>query len=239
MDNLSYIGISRQKALRELMEVTANNMANVNTPGFKAQNMLFTEFLKKSPGGGSSSQVENSGSYRDFRQGSLTQTANNLDFAIQGDGFFAVETENGVEYTRAGSFQLNSKRQIVTKLGLPVLGDTGLPMTVPNGASRITVTESGMLSSDKGSIGKLKIVKFADPKALEPAGNSLFNASKTKEEPVEKPLVVQGMLENSNVQPIIEMNKMIEILRQYQSTQNILNSDHDMMRSMIQRLTRV
>lgn len=232
MSSLSYIGIARQKGLRELMEVTANNMANVNTPGFKSQNMLFTDFLKKS-------SVGSSGSYRDLSQGTLTQTANNLDFAIQGDGYFAVQTDDGIRYTRAGSFSLNSKGEIVTKLGMQVLNDVGLPLKVPSGTTQITATESGALSSNKGGIGKLKVVNFDNPKALEVAGNSLFDASNATEIPVTKPQVVQGMLENSNVQPIIEMNKMIEILRMYQSTQNVLNNDHDMTRSMIQRLTKV
>jgi len=239
MDNISYIGLSRQMALQSLMEVTANNMANMNTPGFKSQNMLFSEELGKTRGGMDKvSQVKNAGSYRNLSQGPLTQTSNNLDFAIQGDGYFAVQTAAGVRYTRAGSFSLNNQGEIVDKAGHKALGDNGNPLTVPAGAAHITMTDSGDLSSEKGSIGKLKVVTFSNLQDLSPIGDNLYYAGNAKEVSVARPQLAQGMLEGSNVQPILEMNKMTELLRMYQSTQNILNNDHDMIRGMIQKLTR-
>ncbi|MBI3441935.1 MAG: flagellar basal-body rod protein FlgF [Proteobacteria bacterium] len=239
MDNLSYVSLSRQEALRNLMEVTANNMANMNTPGFKAQNIQFSEYLKKSPGGGEAiSQVKSMGAYNDFGQGILTQTSNKLDFALQGDGYFSVQAADGVRYTRDGSFSLNNKGQIVTQTGHPVLSDSGNPLTIQSGAAQIKVLEDGTVTTEKGSVGKLKVVSFASPQSVVAVGKNLFAATMPAV-PVAKPKVEQSMLENSNVQPILEMNRMIEILRMYQSTQNIQNNDHDLARSMIQHLTRV
>lgn len=241
MENISYIGLSQQVALHRLMEVTANNMANMNTPGFKAQHVLFGEYLNKTQETGKEkiSQVLSSGSYRNMDQGSLTHTSNQLDLAVQGDGYFAVQTPSGVKYTRAGSFALNDKGEIVTKTGDQVLSDAGNPLTVPPGAAQITVVEDGTISSEKGSVGKLKLVTFRNPQAVVPVGNNLYEAPAIQETPVDKPHVAQGMIENSNVQPILEMNKMIEILRRYQSAQNILMTDHERIRGAIQRLSKV
>jgi flagellar basal-body rod protein FlgF len=240
MENLSYIGLSRQLALRSLMDVTANNIANMNTPGFKAQNIQFREYLNKTPAEGEKiSQVRDAGTYRDLGQGVLSPTYNKLDVAVQGDGYFAVQTPEGTRYTRAGSFSLNSNGEIVTKTGYQVLSDGGSPLAVQPGAANITISEGGTVSSEKGSIGKLKLVTFEDEKGIKAMGDNLYSAGSTQEVPVEKPQVVQGMLENSNVQPVVEMNKMIELLRMYQSTQNMLITDHELMRGMIQKLTKV
>jgi flagellar basal-body rod protein FlgF len=240
MENVSYIGLSRQMALHRLMEITANNMANINTPGYKSQNVLFREYLSKPQGADEKiSQVQTIGAYRDLSQGSLTQTSNKLDMAIQGPGYFVVRTPDGVRYTRAGSFALNSKGEIVTKAGHTVLNDTGGVLTVPTGATQITVTENGDIGSEQGSVGKMKIATFGNLQSLIPAGDNLYDAQGALERPVEKLQVVQGMIETSNVQSILEMNKMIEILRMYQSAQNMLMQDHERLRSVIQRLTRV
>lgn len=241
MENISYIGLSQQMALHRLMEVTANNMANMNTPGFKAQHVLFGEYLNKAEPAGKEkiSQVLSSGAYRDITQGTLTHTSSQLDLAVQGDGYFAVQTPGGIKYTRAGSFALNDKGEIVTKAGHQVLSDSGNPLTVPAGAAQITVAENGDISSEKGSIGKLKLVMFNNAQNIVPIGDNLYDAAGAQENPVEKPRIAQGMLENSNVQPILEMNKMIELLRKYQSAQNMLMTDHERIRGAIQRLTRV
>jgi flagellar basal-body rod protein FlgF len=240
MENISYIGLSQQMALHHMMEVTANNMANMNTPGFKSQNVLFKEYLNKTKEDGEKiSQVEDYGTYRDVNQGTMTQTSNKLDFAVQGDGYFAVQTATGIKYTRDGSFSLNSKGEIVTKNGEQVMSDSNSALTVPQNSTQIEITESGTVSTEKGSVGKLKLVNFSNPQSLIPVGNNLYETKGVAEQPVANPHIVQGMLENSNVQPILEMNKMIEIMRLYQSAQNMLMTDHDRIRSMVQRLTRV
>ena len=237
MESLSQINLSRQMALRSLMDVTANNIANMNTPGFKSQNLAFSQQIKEAQA--KTSQDENLATYRDLSQGVLSPTFNKLDMAIQGEGYFAVQTQEGVRYTRDGSFALNNNGQIVTKSGYPVLNNAGAPLAVQSGAVQVNVAEDGTVSTEKGSVGKLKVAAFDDPQNLLPLGDNLQSAENAREKPLQKPQVIQAMLENSNVQPIFEMNKMIEILRLYQSTQNILSTDHEMARGMIQKLTKV
>jgi flagellar basal-body rod protein FlgF len=240
MENLSYIGLSRQMALRSLMDVTANNIANMSTPGFKAQSMQFKEYLNSATTEGEKvSEVQEAGTYTDHSQGVLSPTYNKLDVALQGEGYFAVETPEGTRYTRAGSFSLNSNGEIVTKSGHQVQSDGGGPLALQPGASNVTISEDGTVSSELGGVGKLKVVNFENENKLKPAGDNMYSAEGATEVPVEKPKVTQGMLESSNVQPIVEMNKMIELLRMYQSTQSMLMTDHDLARGMIQKLTKV
>ncbi|MFH1157437.1 MAG: flagellar basal-body rod protein FlgF [Pseudomonadota bacterium] len=240
MENISYIGLSQQMALHHLMDVTANNMANMNTPGFKSQNVLFREYLNKAQTGGETiSQVQDYGTYRDLGQGTLTRTSNELDLAIQGDGFFAVQDVNGIRYTRAGTFSLNNNREIVTRDGFRVMSDSNNPLVLPADAARITISRDGSVSTEKGAVGKMKVVMFNAPQLLTPIGGGLYDADNAQEKPADKASVEQGMLENSNVQPLLEMNRMIELMRMYQSAQNMLITDHERMRGAIQRLTRV
>jgi flagellar basal-body rod protein FlgF len=240
MNDLSQTNSARQTMLRNMMDVIANNIANMNTPGFKAQNLLFKEYISKDqPENGTGAEVKNSSGYRDLSQGVLSPTFNKFDLALQGDGYFAVQTPDGIKYTRDGSFILNNKREIVTKSGYQILNDGDAPLIMQPGASAITVAEDGTVSSEKGNVGKLKLVKFDAPQSVTPAGDNLFDADNSLEVPAEGLKIAQGMLENSNVQPVFEMNRMIEIIRMYQSTQNIVSTDHEMIRGMIQKLTKV
>lgn len=239
MGNLSYIALSRQMALHSMMDVTANNMANMSTPGYKAQNVLFEEYINKTGTNGKIGQVRDAGSYRDVAQGTLSRTNNKLDVALQGTGYFGVSMPDGTtKYTRDGSFTLNDRGEIVTHNGYAVAGESGGPLTIPQGATSITIADDGTVSTEQGVVGKLKVTTFQDEKALLADGNNLYDAHLTKEKPVDSVLVLQGMLESSNVNPVIEMNKMIEVLRMYQSTQNVLNNDHDMTMGMIDKLTK-
>lgn len=238
MENLSYIGLSQQMALHHLMEVTANNMANMSTPGYKSQDVLFKEYLNKTNDSeGKISQVQDVGTFRDLSQGPITHTGNKLDAAIDGEGYFAVQTAGGIRYTRGGSFSFNDKGEIVTQSGNTVLSSSNGPLAMQQGATRLTIMQNGEVSSEKGTIGKLKVVSFDDAQQLLPIGGGLYEATGAAEQPVARPHVIQGALEGSNVQPIVEMNRMIEVMRLYQSAQNMIMNDHDMQRSMIQKLT--
>lgn len=240
MENVSYISLSRQIVLRDMMDMTANNVANMSTPGFKAQNILLDEAIVKARSNGERpSQVMESGSYRNFAQGSLSRTGNKLDAAIQGDGYFAIGTPAGVRYTRAGNFTLNNEGQIVTQNGYAVLDDGGAPITIPAESKDLTIAQDGTISTEEGEIGVMQVVSFADEAALVAEGDNLFSADETLQVAVENPQVLQGMIEASNVQPVIEMNRMIEVLRSYQAMQNILQADHERAIGMIQKLTRV
>lgn len=240
MENISYIGLSQQMSLHQQMNIAANNLANMNTPGFKAQGALFIEYLNKAEGAPQEvlRQAINHGSYRDLGQGSLQQTFNDYDFAIQGDGYFAIATEGGERYTRAGSFSLNANRELVTKDGELVQGEGGGALTIPAEATDISLGSDGVITTNVGDVGRLKIVNFDNPQALVEQGGNLYSAEGAAPLP-SNAKVVQGAVEASNVNPVIEMNRMIEVLRLYQGTQKMLMNDHDRIRSTIQKLTKV
>lgn len=240
MENISYVGLSQQVALQREMDVTANNIANMDTPGYKTQSLLFLEYINK--GGDKNEklkQVNDYGMYRDLSTGALKQTFNKLDVAIQGEGYFAVQAPGGVMYTRDGGFALNSKGEVVTKAGYQVLGDNGSPLTIQPGAADITITPQGNIATEKGTVGKLKIVSFDNAQMLKPVGNNLLDAGQASGQPVADPHVEQGMIESSNVNPIVEMNKMMQISRMYEATQHMLLDDHQRILSAIQKLTQI
>ncbi len=240
MENISYVGVSQLLSLQRQMDVTANNIANMSTPGFKTEGVLFIDQVNKAASTPQEAltQAENFGTYRDFSAGSLTPTYNDLDFAIQGEGYFTVQTPDGTRYTRDGSFSLNDKGEIVTRSGAQLMGDGG-PIVVPADAHKIHLNADGSIGTDKGPLGKVKIVSFEDEQKLKALGGNLFDGGAAGEKPADKPHLEQGMIEASNVNPIVEMNKMINILRAYESSQRLMQNDHDRSLDMIQRLTRV
>jgi flagellar basal-body rod protein FlgF len=239
MENISYVGLSQQLALQQQMDITANNLANINTPGYKSQNVLFVDYLSKPKGGDDVNQVINHGTYRDLSTGSFSQTYNPLDVAIEGDAYFAVQTANGLRYTRDGGFGLNSERQIVNKSGYIVTGEGGEPISIPPEATHITISPEGEVSTQLGQVGRLKFVAFDRPQNMKREGENLLDAGGAAEQPVDGARIVQGMLEQSNVNPVLEMNKMIEVLRNFQSVHRMLQNDHERVRTAIQKLTRV
>lgn len=242
MENLSYIGLSRQVSLWKQMNATANNMANMSTPGYKAQKILFEEYIngnKSSNGKTGISQVKSILDFNDLSQGSLQGTGNSLDVAINGEGYFSVKAGSDTKYTRAGTFQLNKNNELVTAAGYQVLNEGGAPITLPENSVNITISKNGAISDESGEIGKLKIVKFSNETTLTPVGDNLFYAGNAKEEIVANPNVEQGMIEMSNVEPIIEMNNMIQIQRMFEATQNMLKNDYDRQRNVIKILTEV
>lgn len=239
MENISYVGLSQQIALKRMMDVVANNVANMSTPGYKSQQPLFSEYINTAPERNDRiSQVQDIGTYKDMTVGAFSVTSNPLDVALDGEGFFAVQGPGGVRYTRDGGFSLNDKKEIVTKAGFQVLGDNGQPLTIQPNATQITITSEGAVSTEQGPVGKLKITEFNNPQNLIPLGNNLYEGNPLLEKPAEKTKVSQGMLEGSNVQPVLEINQMIEVLRSYQAVQRMLSNDHDRIRNTIQRLTR-
>ena len=148
-----------------------------------------------------------------------------------------MQTPQGIRYTRDGSFSLDGSGNIVTQSGYQVMSSSGGPLTLQQGSGRITIMANGDVSTEKGSVGTLKVVTFRNEQGLVPIGGDLYDAQNAPEQPVDKPQVLQGMLEGSNVQPITEMGKMIDISRMYQATQHMLLADHNAQLTMIQHLT--
>lgn len=233
MDNPGYITLSRQSALLRDMQLIANNIANMSTTGFRRESVIFTEIVDKlSVDGGSTSQTAAKVRVTDFSQGGLRATGGDFDFAIEGDGFFLIETPNGQALTRAGSFLRNEAGELSTASGLRVLAEGGAPLFFPPDAREIAVATDGTVSADGAPVGRFAIVTVADPTTLERAENGLFTSP---EEPIEadEAAVFHRFVENSNVDPIREVSRMIEVQRAYEMGQSFLETEDERARQAI------
>lgn len=238
MENPIYIGMTRQMALQTNMEIVANNIANINTPGYRGQNMVFEEYLSKGKGADKPvSMVLDAGQFQVSKAGAVSVTGNPLDVALSGPGFFGVETLEGTMYTRAGNFELNVNGELVTPAGYPVLDAGGGTIVVPPDAGRVKISGDGTISTNQGELARLMIVEFEDIQQMEARGDNLY-FSNQQGEPATTTRAMQGAIEGSNVNPILEMTRMIEISKDYQSVQQMLQGEHDRQRSMIQKMTK-
>jgi flagellar basal-body rod protein FlgF len=256
MDNAVLIGLSRQIALHRELEVVANNVANINTTGYKADSAVFEEFLspRASHGhfqGGDRrlSYVHDRATWHDFKQGPVQLTGNPLDVALDGDAFLVVQTPRGERYTRNGAFQLNAAGQLVTNEGYQVLGDGGA-ITFQNNDGKISIGEDGTIRVREGADtksdalrGRLRLVRFDQINSLKKDGSSLFAAPNGVQpqtiQPPQRVRVMQGAVEQSNVRGVIEMARMIEITRSYTAIAGLLQQHGDMRRNAIDRLSEV
>ena len=176
MENSLTIALARQSVLARQMDVIATNMANLETAGFKSENMIFTELIEQTGDEEFLSIVHDVSFVRDLSEGPFTGTHSSLDLAIHGEGYFVVHTPDGERYTRHGVFQLDDSGNIVTTEGHPVLSSGGAPIAIPLDATDITVTRDGTISADTNEIGRLKVVRFANPQALSKVGSGLYDA---------------------------------------------------------------
>ena len=245
MENSIYIGLSRQMALQEQMDTVSNNIANMSTPGYRGHNMIFLEYMTKQrnaekAGNDSISMVHDYGQYMNTENGPLRSTGNPLDVAIEGPGFFGIQTPDGVQYTRAGNFQRNGAGEIVTGSGQLVADQGGGTIVIPQDAIDVKIARDGTVSTDQGELARLMVVEFQDLQTLEAQGNGLYKANDPADQggPADNTRVMQGMLEGSNVNAVLEMTRMIDVSRAYKSTQKMLQGEHDRQRGMIQTLTR-
>jgi len=230
-NNTTYIALSRQMALWRQMEVVANNMANANTPGYKNQEMMFREYVMPTRSndpavGNKLSFVQDVGLIRDTREGTLSKTDNSLDFALHGQGYFQVETEAGMRYTRDGHFRLDEGGMLVNSDGYAVMDSRDQPIIFAPNEANIDVAPDGTVSTENGKVATLKVVKFDNEQDLRKAGGGLYETEQTPNA-VTNPDVLQGMMEESNVQPVTEMTHMMTVLRQYESVQKIIDNETD------------
>lgn len=240
MENTSYVALSRQAALWRQLDVVANNMANANTPAYKNEQMMFREYLMDTRSsdratGGKLSYVQDMGLLRDTREGPLTKTDNPLDLALHDEGYFQIETEAGMRYTRNGHFRLDEGGMLVNSQGFAAMDNRDNPIIFAPNETNITIAPDGTVSTENGQVATLKVVRFANQQDMRNAGDSLFE---TTEDPeiVQRPQIVQGMMEESNVQPVLEITKMTELLRQYQAAQNMIEKEHERQLKMIETL---
>ena len=240
MENSVFIALSRQGTLKREMDVIANNLANMNTTGFKGQKMLFVEHLVKSRGGDRLLPVKLSfardvAQITDLSEGPINTTGNTLDVAIRKDGFFVVETPNGQRYTRNGRFETDNQGQLVNQQGFPVLTGAGVPLVFAPEDTDISIARDGTVSSNNGELGQIKLVKFEKAQNLQKEAGGLLN---TNDAPVnvDDPVLIQGALEGSNVQPILELSKMIETHRAFESVRSFIDREDQRQKKMIQQL---
>lgn len=244
MENAGYIALSRQTALWRQMDQVANNLANVNTAGFKSEQTLFTDFVAKVRTDRSLfrdkiAYTEDFGSVRDMAEGAFKATDNPFDTAIRGEGYFAVETLNGDQmYTRNGHFKINSDGQLSTTSGEVLLSEALQPIIMAPGEKEFIVSRDGTISTENGQIGKLKVVTFEDQRKMQKVGSGLYKSGDQAEIPVEKPHVVQGMLEGSNVNPIIEITHMIQVQRAFEGAQKMIENEHERQQKTIEAYAR-
>jgi len=240
MDNVSILSLSHQLAAYRAMDVIANNIANISTPGYKRESVKFEELLQDAKpaegqtGSPTISFVRDAGVVRDIGAGRLEQTGAPLDLALNGKGYFAIQTAAGERYTRNGHFTLNADGTIVTESGDPLLGDGGAITIAPDDGA-ISFGADGVISGKQGQIGKLRLVDFANPRDLQKQGDSLYSTSQTPKAASDA-VVSQGMLESSNVQPVLEISRMIEVMRSYEATSSLEKSSSDLKRQAIQKL---
>ena len=236
MENSLYVALSRQIALSENMAIIANNVANISTPGFRGQNMIFEEYIEDPRGLEEPlSMVLDYGHYQVTDAGPISLTDNPLDVALEGPGFFGVQTQDGIQYTRAGNFTLTSEGRLVTPLGFTVASAGGGEIIIPREAREVRIDENGSISTEQGELGQIMVMEFANDQNLDPVGNGLY-ATDDAGIPAERTRVMQGMIESSNVQGVVEMTRMIEVSREYQALQRVIQNEHDRQRGAIQRL---
>jgi len=229
-------GILSGALIQEMrMDVLANNMANASTVGFK-EDRVFRIPEVPSPAGDDTSGASPSnlpvnmisdlpvGSFTNHEQGPLKETGNALDMALVGEGFFSVQTSQGLQYTRKGNFVLNADGMLVTQEGYPVLGKSGGEIQISG--REIVVGDSGAIVVDGAEVDSLSIVNFADKNGLLKTGNSLYSPLNPDDtgEPAEMAVVHQGFVEGSNVDPIKIMTEMIDVIRGYESYQKVIQS---------------
>ncbi len=236
MENAIYIGLSQQMALKRRMDITANNIANVNTTAFKGVQPLFEEFLVDKPSTPKLSYVQDYGVYHNNTEGAIQQTDRPLDFAISGDGYFSIETDAGTRYSRNGNFKLDADGTIITQSGDVLLDETGSPIRLNQNNTEIELAPDGTLTIGEGQIQKLEIVYFENEQLLKQQGDGYYDAGDNEALPSETARVLQGSLEKSNVEPILEMTSMVDILRSYQAAQKLLDAEHDMQMKAIEEL---
>ncbi len=240
IENAQLIGLSRQIALQRQMDVVANNIANLNTTGFKAEQILFEEYVMPEARHNDFPSLDQPLSYvqdwatvHDLAGGAIVQTGNELDVALNGDGFFAVQTAGGERWTRAGAFGLNNQGTLVDQSGNPVLGNGG-PIQFGPEETGITIAADGTVSSSAGAKGQLRIVEFANAQELVREGANLFSGGTPGLNTNTR--VMQGHIERSNVSGVTEMAEMIRVQRAYESVASLAQKQDEMRRNAIQRL---
>lgn len=237
MDAAAYVTLSRQSGLMQEMRVIANNIANSATTGFRQEGVIFSEYVRAIPDQPSLSMTRSQVRNTSQEQGMLTQTNGRFDLAIQGDGYFLIETPAGERLTRAGSFTPNAQGDLVTPEGHALLDAGGAPVFVPPDAGDIGIASDGTISSNGRAMGQIGLFQPIDPLTMQREDGVMFRAG-SGVEPAGTATILQGYLESSNVSAILQVSRMIEVQRAYEAGQNLLNAEDERLRNVIRTLVR-
>ncbi|MGR3782054.1 MAG: flagellar hook-basal body complex protein [Albimonas sp.] len=234
MDNPTYLALSRQSGLLKEMQVVANNIANASTTGYRREGVIFAEMIEPLPEGAASlSMTEARVRRTDFSQGAMVRTGGPLDVAIEGDGFFMVQTPQGPTLTRNGAFARDAAGALVTLDGYPVLDEGGAALFVPAVGEAVIATD-GTVTVDGEVQGRLAVVTVPEPDRLIREGGVMFRADQPLE-PADG-VVFQGFVEGGNVQPVVELARMIEVQRAYELGQAMLEREDERIRAAVRQL---
>ena len=243
MDNTMYVALSRQMTLRRELDVIANNISNSDTTGFKVETAMVrtdeSDRAKMVDGPKSLKFVIDDGVLRDFSQGALNKTGGTFDLAIEGQGFFKIQTGAGERFTRDGRFTLGADGRLTAQGGDPVLGESGEIVVDPEQGA-VTIAADGVVSQNGEQIGKIGVFAFDDLSSLSKDGDNLLrNTSNIQPQVSTAARVRQGMLESSNVNSIDQITRMIEVSRAYESLARTIEGSSELSRRSVERLGRV
>ncbi len=242
MDITTSLAASRLIAQQRAMDVTANNIANADTPGYRTERVQFSDWIDKQPatggapaGGTSITYTQDRATWREQQPGTLVHTANTFDLALTGTGYFTVSTKAGPRLTRDGRFGPTPDGTLADGNGNAVLDTAGKPIQLAAGDVQFTVASDGSISSESGQIGKIGVVQPTDPMKLKAEGGTNF-ASDAATKPVAVPGIVQGAIEQSSVQPVMEVTRMMNDLRQFQFVTQLVQAESDRQQNAIDKI---
>ena len=237
METSGYTTLTRQTGLLREMQVLANNIANASTTGYRQEGVIFSEYVVRNDDGPSVSMARAAAHNISNAQGALAETSGMLDFAIEGDGFFMVETPNGPRLTRAGNFTTSAQGDLVTMDGYPVLDAGGAPIFIPPDASDIGLSRDGTLSAGEQLLGQMGLMQPIDRFDLIRESGTMFRFE-GEVEPVVEGRILHRFLENANVEPVLQIARMVEVQRAYEMGQSFLDAENDRMKDALQAFTR-
>ncbi|WOK37762.1 flagellar hook-basal body complex protein [Sphingomonas sp. C3-2] len=245
MDVSTYVLLSHEQALRRRLDVTANNMANSSTVGFKREQPLFHEYVERAQeapvdDAKKTSFVLDYGAVHDTSPGAFQPTGNPLDVMIDGPGYLSVEVAGEVGYTRAGFIKILESGELVTAGGQFILGEGGQPIRVPpEQRATVAIASDGSVITREGQIGRIAVTVFADENQISPRGDGIVTGTGGQQLTADQTRLRVGGVEGSNVQPIVETSNMVEILRAYQSSMRMSENLNELRKQAISRLGRI
>ncbi|NTT86676.1 flagellar hook-basal body complex protein [Tabrizicola fusiformis] len=237
MDSSGYVTLARQSGLMREMQAVANNIANISTAGFRREGVIFAEHVVALGDAPSLSMASGAARLVDLSQADLTETGGTFDFAIRGEGFFLVDTPTGDRLTRSGQFTPGPNGELMTNDGYRLLDAGGAPVIVPPGATDVALAQDGTLSAGGAPFAQIGLWTPADPAALRHQAGTLFEGGELQPA-AEGAVLIQRHLEESNVDPVTEMARMIEVQRAYELGQGFLDREDQRVRGVVQALGR-